>query len=65
MTERDRRLLVVAVAGVAVVAEWDAGGVAGKANVCAERCEPAGAIERRQSRTFRELRRPDRKCSAL
>lgn len=44
-------MLVVAVAGVAVAAEWGAGagGAGGKADTCAE---PAGAIEQRNPRTF-------------
>jgi len=57
-------VVVVAVAGVAVAAEWDAGVAGGKADAWAERPEPAAAIEQRHPRTFRELRRPDRKCSA-
>jgi len=34
VTERDRRVLVVAGVGVAVAAEWDAGVAAGKADAC-------------------------------
>jgi hypothetical protein len=66
VTERDRRLLVVAVVGVAVAAEWDAAVAGGKADVCGGVARQVWAIRKKNYREFwRRLRRPGREHSIL